>query len=263
MADEKTPEQIEAEEKAAAEAAAAADKKKKTKFTPEQVEHINELYNKAFKDGATKAEEAVKAALEAEKAEREKLAKQLEDLQKASTKPKEETPPKSDPQLEQFKAQLEEMKGILGGIKSERDELKKRVETADEQSRKARKKDAFLNAMKEADVSFFDPVEAYELAEREGLDWDRDNDRPVVLNKETNRPKLNENGEPMNVIDFVKSFAEKKKYLVKAPNQDGGTGGSTQRKHERAEEKTSEMPDFSKMTNAEFEAYTQRILSKR
>ncbi len=257
MADEKTPEQIEEERIAAEKAEADKDKKKKAKFTPEQVEHINDLYNKAFKDGAAKVEEALQTKLAEEKAEREKLAKQLEDLQKAQ-KPKEE--PKTNPELEQVKAQMEEMRGILTGIKTERDELKKHVETAQDQARKSRKKDAFLNALKEADVTFFDPLEAYDLAEREGYEWDKEADRPVVLNKETNRPKLNENGEPMNVIDFVKSFAEKKKYLVKATTQDGGTGSSSQRKHE-PEKKTGDLPDFAKMTNEEFDAYTQRIIA--
>jgi hypothetical protein len=154
------------------------------------------------------------------------------------------------------------VQGILTGIKSERDELKKKVESAELTARKSRKKDAFLNAMKEADVTFFDPLEAYELAEKSGYEWDKDTERPVVLNKETGRPKLNENGEPMSVIDFVKEFADKKKYLVKAPNQAGGTGSGEERKISD-KKKENELPDFASMTQAEFDAYTQKILNKR
>jgi len=262
-----TPEEIKAaEEKAAAEKAekeaadkAAEDKKKKAKFEPEQIEFVNKLVSEAFKDGATKVEKELQAKLEAEKAEREKLAKDLEDLKKSKEEKKEE----KNPQLEAFQAQLAEMQGILTGIKTERDDLKKKVETAETAARKSRKKDAFLNAAKEADVSFFDPLEAYDLAEKSGYDWDKDADRPVVLNKETNRPKLNENGEPMSVIDFVKEFADRKKYLVKAPNQQGGTGSGEERKTDKSTKKDNDLPNFDKMTPEEFEAYTQQILNKR
>jgi hypothetical protein len=243
----------EAEDKAADEA-----KKKKAKFEPEQVEFVNKLVADAFKDGAEKVEKDLQAKLAAEKAEREKLAKEIEDLKKTKEEKKEE----KNPQLEAFQAQLAEMQGILGGIKTERDELKKKVETAELTARKSRKKDAFLIAAKEADVSFFDPLEAYELAEKSGYEWDKDTERPVVLNKETGRPKLNENGEPMTVIDFVKEFADKKKYLVKAPNQSGGTGSGEERKIGK-EKKENELPNFETMTAAEFDAYTQKILNKR
>lgn len=257
------------EEKAAAEAAAEkakkeaeekelADKKKKAKFEPEQVDFVNKLVSDAFREGATKVEKDMQAKLDAEKAEREKLAKEIEDLKKTKEPPKED----KNPQLDAFQAQLAEMQGILTGIKTERDELKKKVETAETAARKARKKDAFLNASKEADVSFFDPLEAYDLAEKSGYEWDKDADRPVVLNKETGRPKLNENGEPMSVIDFVKDFAERKKYLVKAPNQAGGTGSGEDRKVEK-DKKKDDLPNFETMSAEEFEAFTQRVLHGR
>jgi archaellum component FlaC len=259
MSDEsKTPEEIAAE--AAAAAALDAKKKKKLKFDPEQTEFINSLYGNAFAEGAKKAEEAVKAQLEEEKKAREDLAKQFEELkktQKPVAPPKVEEP-KVDPKLDEFKAQLEEMRGILGSIKTERDELKKRVDSADEMARKSKKKDKFLEAIKEAGVTFFDPLEAYELAEKTGYEWDKDADRPVVINRDTSRPKLNENGDPMTVVDFVKDFADKKKYLVKAPNQEGGTGGGGQRKVDESKPLTDK--SFADMTEEEFEAYTQKAL---
>jgi hypothetical protein len=258
MAEEKTPEQIE-EERLEAEKAEAAKAKKKTKFTPEQVEHVNELFNKAFKEGAAKSEELMAAKLAEEKAEREKLAKQLEDLQKA-TKPKEE--PKTNPEIDQFKAQLAEIQSVLTGIRDERDKLKTRVETSEEAARRSRKKDQFLNALKEAEVNFFDPLEAYELAEKSGYEWDKDTDRPVVLNKETNRPKLNENGEPMSVVDFVKEFADKKKYLVKAPTAGGTGSAATQAERDAKTEEQLSVKAIEAMTPEQFEAFTQGILNK-
>src|SRR4051812_18337327 len=204
MADtQKTAEEIAAEEAAAAKAAEEAakkvedEKKKVKKFDTEQTAFINKLFAEAFKDGAAKVESEMAARLEEEKKEREKLAAQLADLQKTKDEKKDEQKP--NPELEAFKAQLSEMQGILTGIKTERDELKKQVATADDERRKSRKKDDFLNAMKEANVSFFDPLEAYELAEKSGYEWDKETGRPVVLNKETGRPKLNESGEAMSV----------------------------------------------------------------
>jgi hypothetical protein len=72
-------------------------------------------------------------------------------------------------------------------------------------------------------------------------------------------PKLNGNGEPMNAVDFVKDFASRKKYLVKAATQDGGIGSTSSQelpKKEKTEEK-----DWSKVTPEEFEAERQRLLS--
>jgi hypothetical protein len=254
-ADEKAAAEKTAKE--AADKAAAEDKKKKAKFEPEQVEFVNKLVADAFKDGAEKVEKDLQAKLAAEKAEREKLAKEIEELKK----PKEPKKEDENPQLKAFQAQLAEVQGILTGIKTERDELKKKVETAETTARKARKKDAFLNALKEADVSFFDPLEAYELAEKSGYEWDKDAERPVVLNSDTGRPKLNGNGEPMSVVDFVKEFAERKKYLVKAPVQTGGTGSGPSVPGK--DKKDEGLPDFAKMTNEEFEAFTQKVLHKR
>lgn len=261
MADEKTAEEL-AAEKAAAEVAAKAeeDAKKKIKFTAEQTKIINDLFNQGFKDGASKAEAALNAKLDEEKKAREALKAELDELKKKAEKPKEEKP---DPQIEAFKAQVAEMQGILSGIKTERDELKKTVTDQTVAQRKSRKKDAFLSALNEAKVSFFDPLEAYSLAEGMGYEWDEQTDRPVVLNKETNRPKLNSSGEPMTVIDFVKDFAEKKKYLVKADNQDGGTGGGSERRVDKP--KVEELPDakeIESMKPEEFEAFVQGIMNK-
>jgi translation initiation factor 4G len=246
----------EAAEKEAAEKAAAeeaARNKDKVKFNAEQTKFINELYSKAFREGAEKIEQTMKAQLDEEKKQREALAKQIEELSK--TKPKEE--PKTNPELDQFKAQLAEMQGILTGIKTERDELKKRVESAETERRKSQKKDLFLNATKDAKVTFFDPLEAYELAEKDGYEWDHEQDRPVVINKDTKRPKLNENGEAMSVIDFVKDFANRKKYLVQAP-QAGGSGSAENRNIEPPKDKQTK--GFNEMTDEEFRAYTEKVM---
>jgi hypothetical protein len=117
-----------------------------------------------------------------------------------------------------------------------------------------------LDATRKAEVNFFDPLEAYDLAEKYGYEWDEQTDRPVVINKETNRPRLNGNGEPMSVADFVKDFAEKKKYLVKAPIQDGGTGAGEQRRTERQQ---TQQKSFADMTDEDFAAYTQKVMSSR
>lgn len=248
----------EAAEKEAAEKAAEAAKNKKVKFDAEQMKLVNDLYSQAFKEGAEKVESTLKAQLDEQKKQAEALAKRLEDLKNAPPKKDE---PKTNPELDQFKAQLAEMQGILTGIKTERDELKKRVETADIERRKSQKKDKFLEAAKEAKVQFFDSLEAYELAERDGYEWDKEQDRPVVINKDTQRPKLNENGEPMSVIDFVKDFANRKKYLVQAPTQDGGSGSGENRKTELP--KDTPVKSFDEMSDEEFKALTEKVIYDR
>lgn len=255
-----TPEEQKAADEKAAEEKAAADKaaedaKKKKKFDKDQLDQVQTLIN----EGVAKAEAEAKKQLAEEKA---KWEKEVADLKaKIPAEPKKEEP-KTAPELEAFKAEIAEMKNILGGIKTERDELKKRVNDADEERRKSRKKDMFLGAVSEAKISLFDQLEAYDLAERDGYEWDKEADKPVVINKATGRPRLNENAEPMSVLDFVKDFTTRKKYLVKAGESDtGGTGSGGSEKaanHEKKAEKS-----FDTMSPEEFEAYTQSVMNKR
>lgn len=266
---DKTPEQIAAEEAAAEEARKAAEEaerqaaaeaeknKKKIKFDAEQTLFVNSLYNRAFAEGISKAEkeaqEKVQKQLDDQKAQYEAT---IAELKKKAEKPTED--PKPNPELDSMKAQLSELRGILDGMKTERDQLKEQVTKGKEERKKARKKDQFLTAMKDAKVDFYDPLEAYELAEKEGLDYDDEAERVIIKNPATGTARVNvETGEPMSALDFMKDFATRKKYLVKSPTQDGGTGSGSERKHEKASEK-----DYSKMTPEEFEAERQRVYAK-
>ena len=247
---EKTAEEI------AAEALAEAEKvKQKTKFDESQTIKVNALYNEAFKAGAEKAEAEAAKKLADEKAALEAKIAELTAKIPAEKEEKKET---AIPELDLFKNQMLEMKTILEGIKTERDTLKSKVETAERERRKTVKKDLFLDATTKAKVNFFDPLEAYKLAEDDGYEYDEENERPVIKNKSTGAPKLNENGEVMSVIDYVKDFAKRKNYLVQAAGA-GGTGSGEQR---IIEQKKEETVDFSKMTPAQFEAYRQEVLTK-
>lgn len=270
---EKTAEEIEQERLAAEE---AAKKKKKVTFDAEQTDFVNSIYSRAFGEGAAKAQRELEDKLAAEKVARERLAKEKEDLEKkleaaaAAGPPKKEDPPadtkiEEHPLVKQMRedrekllAQLDEFKTVTAGIKQERDALKAQTEKDRAERRKTRKRDQFLGALPKANIDFFDPLEAYELAEKEGLEYDEENDRVFVKNSATGQAKLNENGEPMNAVDFVKDFATRKKYLVKAASQEGGTGSTAADKPPSG--KTTEK-DWSKATREELEAERQRILS--
>ncbi len=267
---EKTPEQIAAEEAAAEEArkvteeaekaAAEAEKKnKKIKFDAEQTLFVNSLYNRAFAEGISKAEkeaqERTQKQLDEQKSQYETTIAELK--KKAETT--EDKSKQPNPELETVKTQLVELRTILDGMRTERDQLKEQVTKGREERKKARKKDQFLNAMKDAKVDFYDPLEAYDLAEKEGLEYDDEAERVLIKNPATGTARVNvETGEPMSVLDFMKDFATRKKYLVKATTQDGGTGSGSERKHEKLPEK-----DYSKMTTEEFEAERQRVYAKR
>lgn len=236
------------------------DKKQKIKFDAAQTEFVNQLFETAFSKGASKAELEWQTKLNAQKAEFEaKLAEVQSKLPNPDDKGNPPPPNPPAPEIESFKAQLSEMKTVLDGIKTERDQLRQRVETADEERRRSRKKDEFLRAMKDANVQFFDPLEAYELAEKEGYEWDPQQDRPIVRNRQTGVERLNENGEPMTPVDFLKEFATRKKYLVKSATQDGGTGSGENRKVEEPPTKTK---DWKSMSRDEFEAEREKIMRK-
>lgn len=275
---EKTAEEIE-QERLAEEARKAEEEKqkKKVKFDAEQTLFVNELYNRAHGQARQKADEEWQARLAAEKkaledklaaeaAARAELAKQVEDLKKLQ--PPVPEPPKA-PKLEEinigdhpaFKAlnaQFEEMRGIFTTVKAERDTFKAETQKAAEERARSRKKDLFLSAMKDAKVTFFDPLEAYDLAERDGLEYDAAKDRIFVKNPATGIAKLNENGEDMNGVDFVKDFATRKNYLVKAEKA-GGLGNS---EAELTNKDKAPVKDWSKASAEDFEKQRQEILSK-
>jgi hypothetical protein len=264
---EKTPEEIEAEK---LEAEKNKNKPKKVTFDADQTEYVNTIYTRAFGEGAAKSQKEWEEKLAAEKAERERLAAEKADLEKklqaaTTAPPKTEDPPKvteikleDNPVFKQLQAQLDEFKGLFAGVKQERDELKAQTAKDRAERKKTRKKDQFLGALAKAKVDFFDPLEAYKLAEDDGLEYDDENDRVFVKNSATGQPKLNSDGEPMDAVDFVKDFAARKKYLVKAATQDGGLGHtSTDPTKDKKETK-----DYSKLTPEEFEAERQRILSQ-
>ncbi len=255
--------------------------KTKVKFNAEQTEFINDLFQKAFSGGASKAETEWKAKLEAEKAEKDRLAKELADAKKAAedatkaandaaaaaaaAKPgapvvDAKAQKEADDKFAALQAQIKEMQDVMGGLKTERDQLATRVSAAAEERRKSVKKDSFLSALKDANVQFFDPMEAYKLAEEDGLEYDTNLDKVIVKNKATGVEKLNENGEPMSVVDYVKSFAKQKPYLVKSKEQQGGTGAGDQRRVEDKGE--TEFPDVSKMTPEQFEEFREKIIMK-
>jgi hypothetical protein len=263
---EKTPEEIEAER-----AEAEKNKKKKITFDADQTEYVNTIYTRAFGEGAAKAQKELEEKLAAERSEREKLAAEKTELEKkleAAGKKKEEDPKlptttpevklEDNPVFKQLQAQLDEFKGLFAGVKQERDELKAQTAKDRAERRKTRKKDQFLAALAPAKVDFFDPLEAYELAEKEGLEYDEDNDRVFVKNSATGQPKLNSDGEPMNAVDFVKEFAVRKKYLVKASQHEGGTGSTSSNRTDNGKPVEK---DWSKATPEELEAERQRILS--
>lgn len=265
---EKTPEEIEQEAKEKLE---AEKKSKKVTFDEAQTKFVNELFERAWAESAARKEKELNEKLAAEKAERERLTAEKTDLEKklqeaTAAKPKEE--PKEEkpevkledhPLFKQLQARLDEVNTIFTGVKQERDELKARDERNRIERRKVRKKDQFLAALNQAKIDFYDPLEAYELAAKDGLEYDEDNDRVFVKNSATGQPKLNSDGEPMTAVDFVKEFATRKKYLVKA--QDAGGLGS-----HSTEKLTNEQPpakDWSKATPEELEAERQRIMSLR
>lgn len=247
------------------------DKKpKKVQFNEEQTVAVNRLFNQAFGEGAAAAERKLQETLAAEKAAREAAEKKLADLEAAKATQqgddkdqKDQTPqvPKEiAEQLKRMEAQQAELKALFDGVKAERDTLQANLQKANEERRKSRKKDKFIDAAKEAKVQFYDINEAYEIAEKDGLDYDPEKDRVLVKNLQTGAPRLNSEGEEMNAIDFVKEFSSKKKYLVIAPSQDGGTGSAEVRRHE--ESKAETVKSVEKMSPKEFEEYRQQILSK-
>jgi hypothetical protein len=271
---EKTAEEIEQERVAAEE-----KNNGKIKFDAAQTLFVNELFNKAHGLGAGKAQAEYQAKLEAERAEYEKkladqkaaLEAQLAEALKAAKTPKTEEPEVKVPEVKieehpifkQMLAQMDEFKGVLGTVKAERDTLKAEHDKAREERIKSRKKDQFLGALAKAKVSFFDPLEAYEIAEKEGLEYDADKDSVFVKNPATGVAKLNDNGEPMDAVDFVKDFATRKKYLVKAGDQEGGIGSTAAEQLAREKAAKDKEKDWTKATPEEFEAERQKILSQR
>ena len=262
---EKTAEEL------AAEAAAEAAKEKKTKITfdADQTAFVNSLYEKAFGQGAAKAQKEYEDKLAAEKAERERIAAEKAELEAklaaaGSAKKEDEQKPgeiklEEHPLFKQLQARFEEMVTVTQTIKQERDQLKDQTEKDRAERRKTRKKDQFLQALPKAEIDFYDPLEAYELAEKEGLEYDDVNDRVFLKNPATGVAKLNlETGQPMDAVDIVKDFATRKKYLVKAKSA-GGLGSAETEKLPSGERAPAK--DWSKATKAEIEAERQRILS--
>lgn len=267
---EKTADEL-AAEKAAADTAEAEKNKDKVKFDAAQTLFVNNLYNRAHGEAKEKADKEWAEKLAAEKAELARIAAeekaallaQLDELKKVQTPKPDEKPPEAkiedNPLFKQMQAQYQEIHGIFSAVKQERDALKANQDKTEKERIKSRKKDQFLGALGDAKVNFFDPLEAYELAEREGLEYDAARDSVFVKNPATGLPKLNGNGEPMNAVDFVKDFASRKKYLVKAATQEGGIG-STSSSELPAKSKTEDK-DWTKASKEEFDAEVQRLLS--
>lgn len=240
------------------------DKDKKPRFTADQIAQINRIRDEALEAERKRLQSEWQQKLDAQKAELEQKFQQAIEQAKPKGDDKKDDkgdkPPKPDPEVEQLRASFEELKNMFNTVRSEKETLQQQMERQAEERRLARRKDQFLSALSSAKVDFYDPLEAYELAVKEGLDYDMSKDRAIVKSPTTGAPKLNEHGDEMSVIDFIKDFAARKKYLVKAPTQDGGTGSGEQRRVEETKEKKF---DFSKMTNDEFEKFRQEVMSKR
>lgn len=235
------------------------DTKGKIKFDADQMLMVNDLYSEAFRKGAEKAETDSKAKYDALVAEKTAAdTKHAADLAAAAAKAPVEDKDKPNPEFEQMKAQMTEMRGIFDATKAERDKLLDEVKVAKKERAKSNKKDAFLSGVRDAKVNFFDASEAYKLAEDDGYEYDEAADKPFIKNKATGVAKLNENGEPMSVIDFVKDFAKRKNYLVQA-GVPGGTG-SSQSSHQVPKEEPT--VNYATMSNEEFAKIQQDVALK-
>lgn len=263
-----------AEAKAAPAAETSASSK--IKFSAEQQDIVNELidrmFGKGFDKGKSIAQQEFESKLIAAQADNEKLTKQLATFTKAQPQPSadEAAAEKSEPEkkakttrteraepspdLQQLMARFDEMQTVASTLKAERDTLASKLEEATQRSRRTLIKETFITASK--DINFFDPMEVFQLVEKQ-IDVD-DQDQVVIKNPRTGQPRLNSNMEPMSLSEYLAEFASQKPYLVRASGQAGGTGaGGSQRVESQGTPKT----DFTTMSNDEFEAYRNSILA--
>jgi hypothetical protein len=248
--------------------------KTKVVFSDEQQAWLENWGNSMFAKGRTKAESEIKTQYEGQVGT---LTAQVNDLKTqldAATKAASEATTKAgkkeaNEEVSQLKAQLDEMLGSLKDIKSERDTIRgerdahaTELKSLRETQKVAQRRGEFAEAAR--DLNFIDVDEVYTLIAPE-LSEDESGET-VVMNPATKRPRINREGEPMKLSEYLAQFAAKKPHLVRAAETTGGTGAAASRNgagsnsNSQKSEKTS--ADITNMTPAEFEEYKAGIVAK-
>jgi chromosome segregation ATPase len=206
--------------------------KTKVVFSDEQQAWLENWGNSMFAKGRTKAESEIKTQYEGQVGT---LTAQVNDLKTqldAATKAASEATTKAgkkeaNEEVSQLKAQLDEMLGSLKDIKSERDTIRgerdahaTELKSLRETQKVAQRRGEFAEAAR--DLNFIDVDEVYTLIAPE-LSEDESGET-VVMNPATKRPRINREGEPMKLSEYLAQFAAKKPHLVRAAETTGGTG---------------------------------------
>lgn len=239
-------------------------KKEKVTFTPEQQLKLNELIDRGYAKGATRAKEEVTAEfarlLAAQETQIAELAKRLEAVMPAGKpadraadkleKPIEKPEPASHEEPVQLVAQVKTLRTTLASVEKEKADLLAKVQSFDALERDMKLRAAFDAAT--PDIAFIDPSEEFHLLrDRIGVD---EQGEFFIKNEKTGRPLLNAHAEPMSLGEFLTDYAQRKPHKVRAPDQMGGTGsGETRRVPGNASR------DVSRMTPEEFRAFKEKV----
>ena len=187
----------------------------KVEFTPEQQEHINNLFNQRFAKVTAKHESEMKAMSDA--------------IEALKTKPVVVTPPVKEGntsednvrQMREFLAQEKEnsknLKGLLDASKQEKEKII-------EENKKILKDQAIAEAASTLPngVEFHELKTVKKLVE-DDITFDSDVNQWVV--KENGVTKMNSSLLPMSLGEYFAAFAASRPYLVKGTVK-GGTGAA-------------------------------------
>lgn len=261
MADEKTPDSGTHETHdgdgsgTTSETVQTPPKRDKLTFTPEQQEKLNELIDKGYAKGFTRAKEEAKGEFtklfETQEATIADLKAKFEEATKAAAEnASAEKAPKVPPEeMQQLSTQVQTLRNTLMNVEKEKAELLNKVQSFDAVERDMKTRSAF--EMAAADIAFIDANEEYQLLkERFGVD---EQGEFFVKHEKTGRPVLNAHAEPMTLTEFLSDYAQRKPHKVKAPDQRGGTGASETRQAPGSQK------DIARMSPDEFRAFVERV----
>lgn len=198
-----------------AEAKVKADAAKKVEFTPEQQEHINNLFNQRFAKVTAKHESELKemsASIEALKAKTNVVVPPID---------KGNTSDDNVRQMKEFLAQEKEnsknLKGLLDASKAEKDKII-------EENKKILKDQAIAEAASTLPngVEFHELKTVKKLVE-DDITFDSEANQWVV--KENGVTKMNSSLLPMSLGEYFAAFAASRPYLVKGTVK-SGTGAA-------------------------------------
>jgi hypothetical protein len=249
------------------------NKDKKVTFDADQQTAINALLRQEREDSERRLKAQYDPQIAESKTKLDQLTASVADLtQKLTDATKQQAPDaKKTPEYTELETKFSQLTAKYGQLESAFQGMETRATGAENQLQSEKgarlqttQKQNFLEAVSKVKVNFFDPTDVYGSIAKE-LKTD-DNGRTVVLDPATGEQRKNASFQPMSLEEYVSDFASKKKWLVQAAENAGGTGSGASDKmpstqEERDQNETKRLAEIA--DPAKFQEELAKVVAEK